>query len=298
MLFVLAGLTLGGCTAVSYKVPVGNYREANTLVVENTKTVIRQANEVERRIYIDKQVRQHAEIDMDGIRKVELFSQDQLAARMKALDVIDAYGTLLLKIANMDAPASVAESAGTISKDVTNLLGMTAKLEGKKDAAFKNASEPVGSLVTQVVGFAMNRKTREALDKAVEEGYKPMASLVALLSEETYGLHKRKRAQLLQRQRYLLEDYDAELKKGASLKDDALKKYADQIKAELKNWEDSTEANPDLMFDAFTKAQVALLAYVRSEKGQKDTDDFSYAMAEYLARVKQVGVSMKSLSQF
>jgi hypothetical protein len=46
------------------------------------------------------------------------------------------------------------------------------------------------------------------------------------------------------------------------------------------------------------KAQLALVAYVRSDKTQKDTDDFTYAMTDYLARVKQVGASIKNLSQF
>ena len=286
------------CTTVSYKVPIGNYKEANTLVIENTRTIIKQANQVEREIYVDKQVRQHKPIDIKGIHTVELFSQDQLAARMKALDTIDAYGTLLLKIVNADAPQSIAETSGTVSKDVTNLLGMMAKLQGREDTDFKSAADPLAKLVSQVVGLAMKEEIREALNKAVEAGYAPMKKLIALLSEEAYGAYKRKRAQLLQKQRYLLDGYDAELKKGTSLKEETLKKYAEQIKVELNKWEASAEANPDFMFDAMERAQVALLAYARSDKSQKDTDDFSYAMADYLARMKQVAASIKNLSPF
>jgi len=298
LLLLVFAVAFAACTTVSYKVTIGNYKDANTLVVENTRTIFKQANQVERNIYINRQIRNHLSIDMDDIHKAELFSQDQLAARMKALDTIDAYGTLLLKIVNSDAPQSIAETSGTVSKDVANLLGMMAKLKGDKDTAFKSAANPLANLVSQVVGLAMNYKIREALNKAAEAGYEPMKNLIALLSEDAYGAYKRKRAQLLQDQQYLLDAYDSELKKGQSLREDVLKKYAEQIKVELNNWEGSAEANPDLMFDAMTRAQVALLAYVRSNKTQKDTDDFSYAMAEYLARVKQVGASIKNLSQF
>ena len=298
LLFLVFTVAFAACTTVSYKVPIGNYKEANTLVIENTRTIIKQANQVEREIYVDKQVRRHKTIDTKGIHTIELFSQDQLAARMKALDTIDAYGTLLLKIVNTDAPQSIAETSGTVSKDVTNLLGMIVKLQGREDTDFKSAADPLAKLVSQVVGLAMKEEIREALNKAVEAGYEPMKKLIALLSEEAYGAYKRKRAQLLQKQRYLLDGYDAELRKGTSLREEVLKKYAEQIKVELNKWEASAEANPDFMFDAMERAQVALLAYARSDKSQKDTDDFSYAMADYLARMKQVAASIKNLSQF
>jgi hypothetical protein len=180
LLLLVLTVAFAACTTVSYKVPIGNYKEANTLVIENTRAIIKQANQVERKIYVDKQVRQHLRIDMDGIHDVELFSQDQLAARMKALDTIDAYGTLLLKIVNSDAPQSIAETSGTVSKDVTNLLGMMAKLQGKEDTAFKSAADPAANLVSQVVGLAMDLKIREALNKAVEAGYEPMKKLITL----------------------------------------------------------------------------------------------------------------------
>jgi hypothetical protein len=292
-------LAFAGCaTSASYKAPLGSYKEANTLVVENTRTIITQANQVERDIYIDKQVRHHSAIDIDGLHDVEVFSQDQLAARLRALDIMDAYGTLLLRIVNAEAPQTITETSGTLAKDVTNLLGMMAKLQGTNNAAFKSASVPAANLVSQVAGLAMEQKMQEALKTAVETGYEPMQKLIALLSEETYGAYKRKRAQLLRAQRYLLEDYDAELKKGASLSESALKKNAEQIKSQLSYWEESAEANPDLLFAAMAKAQESLLAYVRSDKMPRDTDDFSSAMADYLARVKQVGSSIKDLGKF
>jgi hypothetical protein len=298
LLFLVLAVALAGCATVSWKVPIGNYKEANTFVIENTRTIIKQANQVERAIYIDKQVHDHSRIDLEDIQHAEVFFQDQLAARMKALDTMDAYGTLLLEIVNSDVPKSIAENSGIVSQDASNLLGMMAALRDKEDAAFKSVADPAAKLVSQVAGLAMDRKIREALDKAVEAGYEPMNRLITLLGDETYGAYKRKRNQLLQEQRYLLKDYNLELKKGTSLKEDALKKYAEQIKTELNNWEESAEANPNLMFGAMTKAQVALLAYTRSDKTPKDADDFSYAMSDYLARVKQVGVSMKNLSQF
>jgi uncharacterized membrane protein len=172
LLLLVLAIAFAGCTTVSYKVPIGNYKEANTLVIENTRTIINQANQVERNIYVDKQVRQHSTIDMDGIHDVELFSQDQLAARMKALDTIDAYGTLLLKIVNSDAPQSIAETSGTVSKDVTNLLGMMANLQGNNDTAFKSAadrsrhgSEDSGS-VKQSRGIRL--RTHEEVDNVAE----------------------------------------------------------------------------------------------------------------------------------
>jgi hypothetical protein len=298
LLLPVLAIVLAGCATGTYKVPIENYREANTLVTENARTIIKQANQVERAIYIDKQVRNHLRIDLEDIQHAEVFSQDQLAARMKALDTMDAYGTLLLEIVNSDVPTSIVENSGIVSQDATNLLKMMAALRGEDDTAFKDAADPAAKLVSQVAGLAMERKIREALDKAVEASYEPMNRLITLLGDETYGAYKRKRSQLLQEQRYLLKDYNLELKKGASLKEDALKKYAEQLKTELSNWEESDEADPKLMFDAMAKAQVALLAYARSDKTPGDAGAFSHAMTEYLARVKQVGVSMKKLSQF
>ena len=298
LLLLVLTVAFAGCATPSSKAPLGDYTAANTLVVDNTRAIITQANQVERDIYIDRQVRHHAALDMDGLHEVELFSPDQLAARLKALCTIDAYGTLLLRIVNADAPQSIVETSGTLARDTTNLLGMMANLQGKDDTAFKSASAPAANIVSQVAGLAMDHKVQEALKTAVEAGDEPMRRLLTVLSEDTYAAYKRKRAQLLREQRYILNDYDAELKKGGSLKEEVLKKYAEPLKIQLNNWEESAAANPDLLFTAMGKAQAALLAYVRSDKTPRDAEDFSSAMADYLARVKQVGAAIKDLGKF
>ena len=183
-LLLVLMVSFAGCTTVAYKVPIGNYKDANSLVIENTRMIIQQANQVERENYIDKQVIKHSEIRMSSVHEAELFTEDQLAARMKALDTIDAYGTLLLKIVNSDSPKSIAESSGTIAKDVDNLAGMIAKLQGANDAEFKNAADPLMKIVSQVVGYAMEQKIREALDKAIKSGYEPMNKLITALDRE------------------------------------------------------------------------------------------------------------------
>ena len=298
LLLLALTAAVAGCAIPSSKAPLGDYKAANTLVIDNTRAIITQANQVERDSYIDKQVRHHSRIDMDGVHDVELFSPDQLAARLKALDTIDAYGTLLLRIVNADAPQSIVETSGTLAKDTTNLLGMMSKLQGKDDTAFKSASGPAANLVSQVAGLAMDQKMQEALKTAVETGYEPMQKLIAVLSEDTCIAYTRKRAQLLREQRYILKDYDAELQKGDSLSEAALKKIAEQLKVQLNNWEESAAANPGLLFAAMARAQAALLSYVRSDKKPRDGDDFSSAMADYLAHVKQVGASIKDLGKF
>ena len=87
------------------------------------------------------------------------------------------------------------------------------------------------------------------------------------------------------------------MKTGKSLKEDTLKKDADQIRDKLNNLEQSLGANPKLLFNAMEKAQIALLDFARSDKNPKAVDDFTYAMEGYLASVKQVGASIKKLNQ-
>jgi hypothetical protein len=139
----------------------------------------------------------------------------------------------------------------------------------------------------------MQQKIKEAFDNAVNAGYGPMNQLIVVLSKETWGAWERKRAQLHQELRYLLEDYNAELKKGKKAKEETLQKYGDQIKTNLNNFEESDRGNPQLLFSAMETAQKALLAYARSDKTPKDTDEFTSAMEDYLSKVKQVGAYIK-----
>jgi hypothetical protein len=297
LLLLVIAVACGGCGTTDYKVPIGNYNEANSLVIDYARTMIEQANQVNRDIHIDRQVRHHEIIDLDGVREAELFSQDQLAARMKALDIMDSYGTLLLKIVNSDAPKTIAETSGAVAKDVTNLLGMIAKLQGEKDDAFKGAAGPVANIVSQVVDVAMKQKIRKALEKAVEEGSGPIIKLITVLDQETFLAYERKRLRLHRELESLLREYNAELQKGKSLNETVLQKYADQVKAKLTALEESEKANPERLFDAMSRAQVALLGYARSKKDQKDTSEFNDAMEDYLARVKLVGAYMKKLNE-
>ena len=295
-LLLVLSVAFAGCASVAaYKVPIGNYKEANSLVVEDTRTIIQQANQVERAMYIDRQVRNRSKINLEEVHGVELFSQDQLATRMKALDTIDTYGTLLLKIANSDAPKSISEAAGSVTKDAANLTGMIAKLKGQKDTAFKNAADPLAKLVSEVANLAIDKKIKEALNKAVEDGYGPISGLIENLDIETHVAFDGKQSLLIDELTDLKLAYNSELEKGKAAKEDALKKYADQIKANLNNLEQLQQANPSLLFNAMEKAQIALLAYARSGKTPKDTDEFTYAMEEYLSRVKQVGTYIKKL---
>ena len=298
VLFLALAIGPAGCSTISYKVPIGNYNEANFLVIENTKTIIKKANQVERMIYVDRQVRGHSNIDISEIRRLELYSGDQLAARIRALDIMHAYGNLLLQIVNSDSPQNIADSSGMVSRDVANLLALTSKLNDERDTIFKTAAAPVADIVSQVVALGMSLKISDALNKAVETGYRPMDRLITLLGDEAYGCYKRKKAQLQQELITTLKNYNSELQKGDSLKEEALRRWADQIRTSLDNLEASDEANPKLMFDAAARSQVALLAYARSKKTQKNSDDFSKAMADYLSIVRQVASSIKNLNQY
>ncbi|MGA2403284.1 MAG: hypothetical protein ABSG91_16510 [Syntrophobacteraceae bacterium] len=294
---LLVSIAAAGCSTVTaYKAPLTNYRDANTIVVESARTFITQANQVEREDYIDSQVRSHSEIDFLKMEQTQILTPDQIENRIKALESLSEYGTLLVKIANSDAPQDISDKAKNISTDLNNLAKAVNALHGGEDLPFKTTVDPAINIIGQVAKSAMEKKIQEALDKAVSSGYDPIMNLIDLVSNDASVAYQRQRSYLSAQRKYAWEDYNGEAEKGKDAKADVLKKDADQLKAVLVKWDELPQTNPEKLFGAMREAQRALLAYAGSRKTSKDVEDFTDAMTKYLERVKEVEAALKKLS--
>jgi hypothetical protein len=289
-------LLLGGCSTAGYRAPVAQFNEAAAIVVETSRVYITQVNKVERDIYIDGQVAAGQPIDPKEIQARALLTPDEIELRLSALDELTRYGNLLLKLANSDAPDTIAERAEGLGKAVDKLSAdVNTRLGRPENAGFKNAMGPVTSVISQVARLAAERKIQEALNAAVKAGEKPVTNLLDVLSEETLAAYERKRTYLSRSRTWAVDAYNEEARKGERASKDALKKYAGQIRVQLDEWDAFAAARPQDSFAAFAEAHVALVAYANSPKTPRDLNEFVSEMERFLYRAKKVEQAMRKL---
>lgn len=296
LLGLWAALVLSGCSTAGYRAPVAQFNEAAAIVVDASRVYITQVNKVERDSYIDEQVAAGQPIALKEIQARTLLTPEEIALRLNALDELTRYGDLLLKLANSDAPDSIAARAEGLGKAVEQLsTDVYVRMGRPENAAFKSAVGPVTTIVSQVAQLAAERKVKEALDTAVKAGEKPVKHLLDVLSEETLAAYERRRNHLSRSRTWAVDAYNEETRKGDRANRDALTKYAAQIKSQLDEWDAFAAANPQDGLLAFAEAHKALVIYASSAKMPKDLNEFISEMERFLYRAKRVEQAIRRL---
>src|SRR6185369_5317075 len=96
---------------------------------------------------------QRGPIKLDELEAVQVFSKEGLQARLDALDQLGAYGELLLKLVNSDAPEKVKAEATNLGEAIKSLSNTVSGFSGADDANFKAAVGPVANIVRQIVNL-------------------------------------------------------------------------------------------------------------------------------------------------
>src|SRR5438093_12354947 len=125
MAFRLSG---SKCGPSDYRAPISKFQDESTVVIASTRLYVTDLNKVERDHYIQGQLSEKAQIKLNELEAVQIFSQDGLKARLDALDQLALYGDLLNKLANSDAPERIKAEAEGLGDAIKNLSTTVRKL--------------------------------------------------------------------------------------------------------------------------------------------------------------------------
>src|SRR5258708_10232634 len=104
--FALVG---AGCRQPSaFQASVSKFRDASSVVIQSAKAYLVSLNKNERDTYIYQQLEFRRQIKPSDLKNAQVFSDESIAARTKALDQISNYIELLYHLGNSAPPASIS----------------------------------------------------------------------------------------------------------------------------------------------------------------------------------------------
>jgi len=288
-------LFLPGCGPSGFKDPITKFRDSSAVVIASTKIYLSELNKVERGNYILERASERGPIDLNELEAVQVFGKEGFKARLDALDQLAAYGELLLKLANSDAPEKIKAEATNLGEAIQNLSNTVSGFAGGDDAKFKAAVGPVASIIGQIVDSIVQKKISDALGKAINNGEEPINGLLDAIRSDMAVAYERKRSFFSNTRVVLVDDYKNALAKGAD--SEKLRTLAERIRAHEDRWEELGSANPSEAIDAMKRAHTALVKYARSSHKVTDLASLVDAMEVFASRAKSLGESIQVLRE-
>jgi hypothetical protein len=298
MVFAAVALALNGACAkpAAYKAPVSRFRDASAVVIESTKAYLVALNKTEREHYIDVQVADRAQIRLNELDEVQVFSADAIAARLEALDQLANYTELLFRLAAGDAPETVKAKAKDLGTALTKLSGEISALGGPDDAKFKSAVTTVFPVVGEVLKALVEQRIEDALNKAVTTGAAPVNALIEAVKVDADIAYERKRSALSRRRAEAVRQYNVEFEKRDRASDAALKRYGDAVASTEDLWEAFRTSRPTLGLAAMQRANTALETFARIRKPTvTDFATFVDAVEAFAAAAARLGQGLQQL---
>ena len=294
---LLATVLSAGCGPSGFREPITKFQTSSSIVIASTRLYVTELNQVERDHYVNNQLSNKAQIKLDELEAVQVFSHDGLKARLDALAQLASYGDLLSKLANSDAPEKAKAEAKNLGDSLKNLSITVNSLDGENDTAFKAAVGPVSAIVGEVLNFALQQKIKEALNKAINEGESPVNNLIAVIRNDIAIAYQRKRSSLSDMRVILVDEYNSEMLKGTSADSGKLRVFAERIREHENRWEVFASANPEEGLDAMAKAHSALVTYAKSRQKVTDLASLISALEDFAARAKIIGQAVQELRE-
>lgn len=297
MVILLAILSSVGCGPAGLREPITKFQASSAVVIASTRLYVTDLNQVERDHYVNVQLSKKAQIKLDELEAVQVFSHDGLKARLDALAQLSSYGDLLAKLANSDGPEKAEAEAKNLGESIKNLSTTVNGLTGADDTAFKAAVEPVSIIVGEILNSVLQHKIKEALNKAINEGEVPVNNLIAAIRNDIAIAYQRKRSSLSDMRVVLVDEYNTEMLKGVGTDSNKLRVFADRIREHENRWEVFASANPEEGLDAMAKAHSALVTYAKSGQKVRDLSSLVSAMEDFASRAKIIGQAVQELRE-
>lgn len=287
---------LSGCAStVGYKTPISNFQHASSVVTESARVYILQVNKTQRDAYIDRQVSKAGQIRLAMIDSSQVISSEAIDVRLRALNQLSKYGSLLGQLANSDAPEKISSNAVDLAESLKKLNGTIQELSAKDGKQFQSVFAPASVIIGEVARLAKEKKIREALDEAINKGEEPVKRVIRLIRNDLEMAYQASRNAHSAIRKYSILAYDADRNKGHDMV--RLRERGEEIKSVMDVWEGLPGSNPREGFDALEAAHSALVDYAKSEKNRVDLATFSVQMEDFVARATRVGNAVRQLQQ-
>ena len=277
---VLSPIVVGlGCGDADTKKATGEFRRASGLLAVTYEQFVLAGNEVEQADYLAGLETTPGVYREREVKSNYVFTPEQIALRGSAIKALGAYTATLAELASgkaagdLEADAKAASAnLGTLDKDVQ--AAAATKHFGVKPELFEGPATAALTAAGAVLKLIEERRGQAAIRKSVLDNDKAIAALFAQISDEASGLYERQRSTVGAERVAVLNAFNDEARgRGAVTTPDKVKMIylADKLQRIERATVMQRAANPQPAIDAFKESHAALVAAVRSKKGDKRT---------------------------
>jgi hypothetical protein len=291
--FILLITVQFGCSTNRYRQPITKFQAATAVVTANARTSLTEMNRLEVDRVLNERRLEGKPITGDVIAGAKIITRENLQVRLDALDRLNDYCDLLARIANSDAPESIAKSATELNASIANLTSTVNGLTGTSNDKFKSAFSIAGTVVSEILRAIAQKKIKEALNKAILDGDKPVNNLIEAIGDDLAVVYKVREVGLKQIEQNLTEKYNEELMK-TSRDENLLDSLTAKIIANHNQIELLAEVNPQSALDDMQKAYTKVVKHAQAKTPATFADAVDEIEA-FAAAAQRLGEAVKEL---
>ncbi len=169
-------LVLAGCAVVPRE-ELGAYQEAYALARSSARDLVLSARLAAREASADPASGRTVEERVAALKE----RLDALGARLAALDVVDAYNLVLVRLAEGADPEEIRGSLQALGETLGTFVSGASRVMAK--------AVPYLDMLSEALAFIDDLLRREEFRKAVEAAEKPLGGILKILIEDAPDLH-------------------------------------------------------------------------------------------------------------
>lgn len=301
-LFPLAAAVLCGCTTVKiYQNPIANFQTAVNSANGSIRPYLTEVNTLVVKANLYDKVGQGKPWGTEDLKAA--IPQQEIQVRLQALSVIASYANALGAVANAGDVEALGQAAKTLGDDVNGLGATISGLASKrsanpgksdtaKQAAALDLSGPVASLVTLFGTLAIEHAQRQAVEKAILDGEKPVGQLLDLLKADLQAITYVDDSSYAAMQTGMVLLYNEARTKTDPL---GLMMLIDRFVADNNQLQVLRSMQIDSLLSDMKNAHTALVVFAKSSKTPKDLSDLASQIDVFTAQVKLVNDAVVSI---
>ena len=297
-LSLVVGLLCGCTTVTIYQSPVADFQTAVNTANNSIRPYLTEVNSLIAKANLYDKVGLGKPWGTEDLKAG--IPPHEIDVRLKALAVIASYANALGTVANAKDVEALSAAAKTLGDDVNGLKTSVAGLAVKraptslvaKQAATLDLSGPISSLVTLFGTMAVEYKQKQAVEKAILDGEKPVGQLLDLLKTDLQALTFVDDASYASIQTGMVSLYGQARGKTDPM---ALAALIDKFIADNARVQTLRSLDLSSLLSDMKSAHLALVTFAKSSKTPKDLSDLAAQISVLTAHVKLVNEAVTSV---
>ncbi|MDR4509604.1 MAG: hypothetical protein MRJ65_15480 [Candidatus Brocadiaceae bacterium] len=288
---MLLSMVIGCATPTFYKNPISEYQLAVNKTISTIQPYFVELNSVETEYQLYSAIKLNQEWGTQHL-STGLDSQ-QIALRIKSLQLISDHARLLADIVNSSAPEDIKNAAKALGNNAQGLADTISKLNEEGSSSVPDFGTPLSEIVGFVGKSVIEQKQKEAIEIAVLDANKPISTLMEKLEEDLRTAVNLKKEAFAGIVTVRLDIFNT---MRAQTNPEKIPDIINQIISLRANTDTIASVDVTALLREMKSTHSALVQFVKSDKTPTDISSFAERVDVFASNAKTIANIIESLS--